>query len=867
MSSNFTDVRSGSRKYIRLQTKLGIAFSAFAIIISVLLTFILYQIARHHYNEELREYLRNIAGIVASQIDGDKHALLINRSQEDSSEYLIIKKELQKLRDNCSGVRYIYTWRFDKTGQLVFIVDAETNPKDVSHLGDIYHREGEAELRQILRNIKGPLTEKDFYTDQWGVWLSGYAPFYKSNGQMEGIVGVDIAAAKVIADQKLFLRRAFDVFIVIIPLAVAAGWFLGIKLTIPIKKLTVASERIAKGDIDYRVNISGNDEIGILASSFNRMTQNLHDEIEVRENEIVSRKCAEEELLFKNAILDTQQQVSLDGILTVDEQGKIVSFNGRFIEIWGILDEIIAAQSDKLALEFVLSKLVDPEEFVSRVKYLYEHKTQKSHEEIALKDGRTLDRYSAPMETKDGRYLGRVWYFRDITERKRAEDALLREHNKAQNYLDVAGVIMLVLNDDFTVHRINNKGCEILGVTENEIFEKNWCDNFIPQEYRNEISGMLRGLLKGEIGTYEYHENPILTKEGKQRLIAWHNAVLRDEDGNIKSILSSGEDITERKESEEAIEKAYKELKKANDDLKNMQYQIIQSEKLASIGQLAAGVAHEMNTPIGFTASNFETLEKYIDKFKTLLDMYVKLADEIPNIDKNQIMTKSAEIKKAADEMKMDFVLGDIGVLFEESKEGISRVTTIIKNLKDFSRIDQVESYDEFDIRKGMEATLNVARNTIKYHADVTVESSDIPQVLCSAGQINQVFLNIIVNAAQAIESQQKETMGSIKIKISSTDTHVVCEIEDDGPGIPQEYIKKIYDPFFTTKPAGKGTGLGLAVSYDIIVNKHKGELLVDSEVGKGTKFTIKLPINRKTPDLGKEIESNGQANHIICGR
>ena len=264
---------------------------------------------------------------------------------------------------------------------------------------------------------------------------------------------------------------------------------------------------------------------------------------------------------------------------------------------------------------------------------------------------------------------------------------------------------------------------------------------------------------------------------------------------------------------------------------------------LASIGQLAAGIAHEMNTPIGFVAGNLETLEKYVKKFKILFSMYADMASRILVSDKDQIAAKLAEIDKTAKDMKFEFVFGDIEALFTESKEGLSRVVKIIRNLREFSRIDQAEEFDEFDINQGIETTIILARNSLKYYTDITTEFADVPHVSCNAGQINQVFLNILVNAAQAIESQQRETKGNIKIKTYSTDKHVVCEISDDGPGIPPDVIGKVFDPFFTTKPVGKGTGLGLAVSRDIIVNKHTGELLVDSIPGKGAKFTIKLPI------------------------
>jgi signal transduction histidine kinase len=205
--------------------------------------------------------------------------------------------------------------------------------------------------------------------------------------------------------------------------------------------------------------------------------------------------------------------------------------------------------------------------------------------------------------------------------------------------------------------------------------------------------------------------------------------------------------------------------------------------------------------------------------------------------------------------------------LFEESKEGLTRVTKIIQNLRDFSRIDQAEAFDEYDINQGIEVTLTVARNAIKYHADVVTEFADVPHIPCNASQINQVFLNILVNAAQAIESQRRETNGSIRIRTYSDDTHVICKIIDDGPGIPADIIEKVFDPFFTTKPAGKGTGLGLSVSYDIIVRKHKGELLVSSVGGKGTEFTIKLPIKPApiAEKHDKETEAGATIESSVC--
>ncbi|MBC8391994.1 MAG: GHKL domain-containing protein, partial [Deltaproteobacteria bacterium] len=165
----------------------------------------------------------------------------------------------------------------------------------------------------------------------------------------------------------------------------------------------------------------------------------------------------------------------------------------------------------------------------------------------------------------------------------------------------------------------------------------------------------------------------------------------------------------------------------------------------------------------------------------------------------------------------------------------------------------------------GLDTTLVVAKNELKYAANIEKDYSDLPEIFCNSGQLNQVFLNILVNAAQAIASQQQDEMGTIRIITYQEDDYAVCEISDNGSGISQENVSKIFDPFFTTKPVGEGTGLGLNVSYDIIVNKHKGKLSVESEVGQGTTFIIKIPVNLEFDVNQTEEEKNGTEDCLIC--
>ena len=322
--------------------------------------------------------------------------------------------------------------------------------------------------------------------------------------------------------------------------------------------------------------------------------------------------------------------------------------------------------------------------------------------------------------------------------------------------------------------------------------------------------------------------------------------MLNDLKMTTTSIDNLNREIIDRKKAEEKVRLAYEELTKSNKELKEMQFQLVQSEKLASIGHLAAGVAHEINNPVGFVASNFETLENYIRKIKELLQMYGELLGEIEASEKTELMDKANTVSKSQNDMEIDYILKDLPGLFNDSREGIDRITNIVQNLREFSRIDQSENLAEYNINDGIKSTLTVAQNEIKYDADVKTELPEVPPIFCNSGQINQVLLNILINAAQAIKSQERDNRGTITIKTYTTDNDVVCEIYDDGPGIPSNDLSSIFEPFFTTKPASIGTGLGLSISYDIIVNKHKGQLLVDSTVNKGTKFTIKLPIKKK---------------------
>ena len=253
---------------------------------------------------------------------------------------------------------------------------------------------------------------------------------------------------------------------------------------------------------------------------------------------------------------------------------------------------------------------------------------------------------------------------------------------------------------------------------------------------------------------------------------------------------------------------------------------LVQSEKLASLGELAAGVAHEINNPVGYVSSNLTTLQKYLAVYEKVLDA--------PEADS----TEMAALKK---KLNYAFIRDDLQNLVKETQEGVGRVKAIIQDLKDYARTNAATHYVASDIQVGLKSTLNIARNQLKNRADVRLELGNLPLVECAPSQIDQVFLNLIVNAAQAMPEGK---MGLIDIRTHCDDTQVWVEVQDNGPGIAPEILKKIFDPFFTTKDPGTGTGLGLSVSQNII-QQHGGTLTVDSTVGIGTTFKITLPIKR----------------------
>jgi len=388
----------------------------------------------------------------------------------------------------------------------------------------------------------------------------------------------------------------------------------------------------------------------------------------------------------------------------------------------------------------------------------------------------------------------------------------------------------------------NNRMARLAGVeTPPQLIGKTDYD-FFPAELAAKYFADEKQVMDSGRSLFDYEE---LVEDQDTGELGWTvttKVLLRGADGAVNGIVGIGYDVTQRKLMEERLRERTQELEEANARLEaekeqqqvlirklsDMQGQLLQSEKMASIGLLAAGVAHEINNPLAFISSNFGALERDAKDILKLISAFEGVEGLLPGDARAPV----AFMKK---DIGLDDIRQDLDALFAESREGLQRVKHIVQNLKDFSRPGGTEK-EMADLEQGLDSTLNVAWNEIKYKADVVKEYAGVPELYCLPSQINQVFLNLLINAAHAIEGK-----GTIIVRTGHDEKVVWVEIEDNGCGIAPAHLDHIFEPFFTTKPVGKGTGLGLSIVYGI-VQGHRGTIAVKSEVGKGTMFRVALP-------------------------
>jgi PAS domain S-box-containing protein len=416
---------------------------------------------------------------------------------------------------------------------------------------------------------------------------------------------------------------------------------------------------------------------------------------------------------------------------------------------------------------------------------------------------------------------------------------LLKDIKDAYFEVDVLG--------NFTV--VNSAMCSALGYGPEELIgEKYW--KLMNKEVAKQLKKAVEVLHK-EDQPINLLDMVATKKDGAKVIYEAMVSVIRETDGVVVGFRGVGRDVTRRRQMEAELKKNQEELIRKNkeldesrknvqmaliklenayEELKASQLKILQQEKMASIGQLAAGVAHELNNPMSFIASNLGTMDKYLRR----LTDFIRAQSEVLKSIKDSAKLQEIDEKRA--ELKLDHVLEDAKKLIKESLDGSERVKRIVKELNSFSRMDE-EEYKKADINECIESAITIVWNELKYKTTLKKEYGDLPLTKCYPRQINQIFVNLLINAVGSIADK-----GVITIKTWQENDFIWMQVSDTGVGIPRKNLIKIFEPFFTTKEAGKGTGLGLSISYEI-VQRHHGEITVKSEVGTGTTFTIKIPV------------------------
>lgn len=463
----------------------------------------------------------------------------------------------------------------------------------------------------------------------------------------------------------------------------------------------------------------------------------------------------------------------------------------------------------------------------------------------------TIDFSLKPVKDETGQVVLLIPEGRDISDKKQAEKALRESEQRFRATFDQAAVGIAHVDLDGKFLRINQKFCDLVGYTQEEMLTHSLQDITHPDDLEVDLADVHQ-VLSGEIQMYSVEKRYISRNRG----IVWINLTVslrRRSSGEPKYFISVVQDISDRKQAEVALRRSESQLRLKNQQLqktlcqlKHTQTQLIQNEKMVSLGQMVAGIAHEINNPISFIYGNITYADEYAQYLLNLVNLY-----------RFHYPEPVREIQDEIEAFDLDFIAIDFPKVLRSMQEGANRIREIVLSLRNFSRLDEAE-IKPVNLHEGIDNTLLILQHRLKGHAgkpeiEVRKEYRQLPLVECYAGSLNQVFMNLLINAIDALEPQSAPRVISICTELKAgknpaNPQSVIIRIADNGPGIPSNVKQQIFDPFFTTKPIGVGTGLGLSIAYSIVVKKHRGTLTCHSVPGEGAEFVIELPVRQPKP-------------------
>ncbi|NER35498.1 MAG: PAS domain S-box protein [Oscillatoria sp. SIO1A7] len=563
----------------------------------------------------------------------------------------------------------------------------------------------------------------------------------------------------------------------------------------------------------------------------------------------------ESELETSLALLRATLESTADGIMAVDLSGRITHFNRKFLEMWAIPERLVSGGDCGTVMAFFLDQLQDPEKISLDIQELLAGVDAEYSNTWELKPGshRAFECHSFPSIIGE-QIVGRVWTFSDITKKREYEKRLndsLEELSDLKFALEQSA-ILVITDDRGRIIDINDKFCKLSQYSREELIGKTHRvvnSGYHKQEF---FETLWRQISKGEVWKGEIKNK---AKDGSYYWVDTTIIPFVDSKRKPFQYLAIRFDVTNRKLIEEALrgsreklKEQTEELQEALENLKRTQAQLVQSEKIFVLGEIVAGLAHEINNPVSFIYGNILHADAYIEELLHLIKLYQK---HYPNpVD---------EIAEETDKLDLEFLMEDLPKLLRSMTAGAERIREMISSLRNFARLDESDK-KRVDIHAGINSTLLLLQHRLhnpvkagqqaqagkeEYAEEIRVikDYGNLPIVECYPSELNQVFMNILSNAIDVLATQPPPRTIAISTRVRNS-LLVEIIIFDNGPGISEEVQKRIFDPFFTTKPVGSGTGLGLTMSYQIVVEKHGGSLRCLSTPGCGTEFAIAIPIS-----------------------